>query len=444
MINILVVDGSKTYNNTLCTFLKNPQYKITQAFTLEQANESLNNILNIHYIILNISLPDGEADEFIDNITNNDLNESKIIILSDIKDIQKRNYLFEQGVIDYFSKDIPFPILIQDINFIIYAMRNNKEKNILVIDDSAFVRKSIANILKMKNYNIIKNFIFTKIQLVQDEKSILEFSDIDFEITNAKTLLGIPAACKAVFGDILLDLSNDDFIRMKKELETHFDVKMEEGILIQGEEQQNRDTTWWTGVSKQECNTYYWDRYKKYLKKSLPDEVIKVIDIDTDIVMDNTENPDVEIFSRYGMVVGHVQSGKTANYSALICKAADAGYKFIVVIAGGINIPLIPGIMPTTNFKGVQSMAEKCGTSIPEWLSAQYTGLENDFERRQAISIKVAVDQCRQLISEGFDRLHFYTLNQHKVISEVCNILGLGAGSELGKNLTGPNNREIS
>jgi len=114
------------------------------------------------------------------------------------------------------------------------------------------------------------------------------------------------------------------------------------------------------------------------------------------------------------------------------------------VIADGINIPLIPGIMPTTNFKGVQSMAEKCGTSIPEWLSAQYTGLENDFERRQAISIKVAVDQCRQLISEGFDRLHFYTLNQYKVISEVCNILGLGAGSELGKDLTGPKNREIS
>ena len=114
------------------------------------------------------------------------------------------------------------------------------------------------------------------------------------------------------------------------------------------------------------------------------------------------------------------------------------------VIADGINIPLIPGIMPTTNFKGVQSMAEKCGTSIPEWLSAQYTGLEDDFERRQEISIKVAVDQCRKLISEGFDRLHFYTLNQYKVISEVCNILGLGAGSELGKDLTGPSKREIS
>ena len=114
------------------------------------------------------------------------------------------------------------------------------------------------------------------------------------------------------------------------------------------------------------------------------------------------------------------------------------------LVADGINIPVIPGIMPSTNFKGVQSMAEKCGTKIPEWLSAKYIGLEDDFERRQEISIKVAVDQCRKLISEGFDQLHFYTLNQHKVISEVCNILGLGAASELGKDLTGLSKREIS
>ena len=114
------------------------------------------------------------------------------------------------------------------------------------------------------------------------------------------------------------------------------------------------------------------------------------------------------------------------------------------LVADGINIPVIPGIMPSTNFKGVQSMAEKCGAIIPEWLSAKYIGLEDDLERRQEISIKVAVDQCRKLISEGFDQLHFYTLNQHKVISEVCNILGLGAASELGKDLTGLSKREIS
>ena len=115
------------------------------------------------------------------------------------------------------------------------------------------------------------------------------------------------------------------------------------------------------------------------------------------------------------------------------------------ITACGINVPLIPGIMPTTNFKGVQRMAEKCGTSIPDWLTSQYIGLEEDLERRQEIAINVVVDQCRELISEGFDRLHFYTLNQYKVIGEACHILGLGVGSGLAEeDLTGSSNRETS
>ena len=115
------------------------------------------------------------------------------------------------------------------------------------------------------------------------------------------------------------------------------------------------------------------------------------------------------------------------------------------ITACGINVPLIPGIMPTTNFNGVQRMAEKCGTSIPDWLTSQYIGLEEDLERRQEIAINVVVDQCRGLISEGFDRLHFYTLNQYKVIGEACHILGLGVGSSLAEEeLTGSSNRETS
>lgn len=115
------------------------------------------------------------------------------------------------------------------------------------------------------------------------------------------------------------------------------------------------------------------------------------------------------------------------------------------ITARGINVPLIPGIMPTTNFKGVQRMAEKCGTRIPDWLISKYIGLEEDLERRQEMAINVVVDQCRGLISEGFDRLHFYTLNQYKVISEACHILGLGVGSRLAEEeLTGSSNRETS
>ena len=115
------------------------------------------------------------------------------------------------------------------------------------------------------------------------------------------------------------------------------------------------------------------------------------------------------------------------------------------ITACGINVPLIPGIMPTTNFKGVQRMAEKCGTSIPDWLTSQYIGLEEDLERRQETAINVVVDQCRGLISEGFDRLHFYTLNQYKVIGEACHRLGLDVGSSLAEEeLTGSSNRETS
>jgi len=73
------------------------------------------------------------------------------------------------------------------------------------------------------------------------------------------------------------------------------------------------------------------------MRKSLPPDVVHTIDQDTDRVMNNVGDPSTDRFLIRGMVVGHVQSGKTGNYSALVCKAADAGYRFIVVIAGGTD-----------------------------------------------------------------------------------------------------------
>ncbi|MFZ2865111.1 MAG: Z1 domain-containing protein [Ignavibacteriaceae bacterium] len=189
----------------------------------------------------------------------------------------------------------------------------------------------------MNNYQLIKDFIFEKLKKKQQQTSILEISDIDEEIIAVQKLITIPEAITLIFGQPILIDKEDDWIRMKRELETHFDVKMEGGSLIQGKEQQQRDTTWWSGFQKQKNENYYWNRYRNFIGSFFPPEVVKTIDTDTDVVMDNIENPLLDSFSRYGMVVGHVQSGKTANYSALVCKAADAGYKFVVVIAGGIN-----------------------------------------------------------------------------------------------------------
>lgn len=82
----------------------------------------------------------------------------------------------------------------------------------------------------------------------------------------------------------------------------------------------------------------FWTRYVKYLKKDkhFPDVVIAHLDNLTDEVLDHLFNPQMENvqIDKKGLVVGQVQSGKTANYTGLICKAADAGFNFIIVLAG--------------------------------------------------------------------------------------------------------------
>lgn len=85
-----------------------------------------------------------------------------------------------------------------------------------------------------------------------------------------------------------------------------------------------------------EIGEFYWSRYRKLLNlKGLPKSVIDATDVVTDRVLDRLGDPrNMSPWSRRGMVVGNVQSGKTANYTGLICKAADAGYRLIVVIAG--------------------------------------------------------------------------------------------------------------
>ncbi|MGI6294464.1 MAG: Z1 domain-containing protein [Armatimonadota bacterium] len=92
----------------------------------------------------------------------------------------------------------------------------------------------------------------------------------------------------------------------------------------------------WLDSARAIIKPYYWDRYRKLLvEKRFTGQVIATLDNVTDRILGLLENPEkAGPWDRRGMVVGHVQSGKTANYTGVICKAADAGYKLIVVIAG--------------------------------------------------------------------------------------------------------------
>ncbi|HJR55698.1 MAG TPA: methylenetetrahydrofolate reductase [NAD(P)H] [Rhizomicrobium sp.] len=94
-------------------------------------------------------------------------------------------------------------------------------------------------------------------------------------------------------------------------------------------------------------------------------------------------------------------------------------------LKAGIAIPVIPGIMPTTNFRGVARMAEKAGASIPAWLSNAYDGLDEDVESRRIVAAAVLADQVQQLRARGFDQFHFYTLNQANLSYAACRLLGL-------------------
>ena len=94
-------------------------------------------------------------------------------------------------------------------------------------------------------------------------------------------------------------------------------------------------------------------------------------------------------------------------------------------VKAGITIPVIPGVMPTTNFKGVERMAGKTGASIPAWLARAYEGLDEDVETRRIIAAAVLADQVQQLRSKGFDQFHFYTLNQANLSYAACRLLGL-------------------
>lgn len=93
--------------------------------------------------------------------------------------------------------------------------------------------------------------------------------------------------------------------------------------------------------------------------------------------------------------------------------------------AAGIEVPIVPGIMPTTNFKGVVRMAGRCGAGVPDWLSDYYRGLNDDLATRKLIAATVAAEQVHELKRFGFEHFHFYTLNQADLTFAICHVIGI-------------------
>ena len=91
----------------------------------------------------------------------------------------------------------------------------------------------------------------------------------------------------------------------------------------------------------------------------------------------------------------------------------------------GITAPLVPGILPITNFARAVDFAKRCGASVPGWLAELFQGLDDDPEQRQLVAAATACDLCQRLAAEGVERFHFYTLNRPQLTAAICRRLGL-------------------
>ena len=91
----------------------------------------------------------------------------------------------------------------------------------------------------------------------------------------------------------------------------------------------------------------------------------------------------------------------------------------------GVTIPVSPGIMPVSNFKGLKKMAGPVGIPLPGWLANLFEGLDRDPETRRLIAASVAAEMCVRLAEEGYSDFHFYTLNRADLVYAICRVLGV-------------------
>ncbi len=96
----------------------------------------------------------------------------------------------------------------------------------------------------------------------------------------------------------------------------------------------------------------------------------------------------------------------------------------------GINAPIIPGVLPIENWSGTLRFAKACGASVPTWLSDAFDKAVRD-GREELLATAVATELCSNLMDEGVQHLHFYTLNRPELTRDICHALGVTPKTEL-------------
>ncbi len=142
------------------------------------------------------------------------------------------------------------------------------------------------------------------------------------------------------------------------------------------------------------------------------------------------DSPTVE--ADLDMLEAKVDAGATRAITQFFFEN-DCYFRYLErVRARGINVPVVPGILPVQNFKTTKNFAARCGASVPDWLARRFEGLDDDAATRKLIAAAVAAEQVLDLVDQGVTDFHFYTMNRADLVYAICHLLGLRPSLDAG------------
>lgn len=186
MKKILIIEDSKSISNILLVNFTNAQLKGYQAFSLKEARELIE-ANNFDYCVLDVHLPDGNGYEILGTLAKKDI---KTFMLTTEKDNQLKESSYQKGIIDFIVKDKDFFSKVRQLIDEIHQLEDNKNYNILVIEDSFVVQQQLKDLLENRNFNVfVKDSASSALDLVQMEHIDLILLDLHLKDINGLDFL---------------------------------------------------------------------------------------------------------------------------------------------------------------------------------------------------------------------------------------------------------------
>ncbi len=230
-------------------------------------------------------------------------------------------------------------------------------------------------------------------------------SQVIIQLNNEEDVVPGEAKIKELINifSMINPLNDEEKEEVIKEIFSRLNVRMDIGSIIK-----TTHKSWYMNA-KANNEDKYWNRYKQYLlsKKGFAPDAVNSIDKSTDLMMDLFGNPhDKDVFSRRGLVIGDVQSGKTSTYTALINKAADAGYQVIILLTGTIEklrqqtqSRLDEGFVGFSSFDSLENKSKVC-VGVGEYdgsiNAVCLTSTRNDFNAKVANTINLKISSLNE------------------------------------------------